>query len=75
MDMVDVTVHIDECVDHEYRDEICNSLLGLDGIYAAVHHDERPHLMMVEYDPFKTNSRTILSRVQGCGVHAELIGL
>jgi hypothetical protein len=73
--LVDVTVHIDETVDHNGRERIADSLRALDGVVAASSHDERPHLMIVEYNPDKVSSQAILARVQSAGVHAELVGL
>ena len=73
--MVDVTVHIDESVDHAGRERIADSLRALEGVLAAVSHDERPHLMVVEYNPDRVTSQAILSRVKSAGVHAELVGL
>lgn len=73
--MVDVTVHIDEAVDHEARERIGDKLRALDGVVAAVSHDQKPHLMVVEYNPDKVSSQTILATVRGAGVHAELVGL
>jgi hypothetical protein len=73
--LVDVTVHIDETVDHARREQIADSLRALDGVVAAASHDERPHLMIVEYNPDKVSSQAILARVRSSGVHAELVGL
>jgi hypothetical protein len=73
--MVDVTVHIDESVDHAARERIADSVRALEGVVAAVTHDERPHLMVIEYNPDKVTSQQILSRVKSAGVHAELVGL
>lgn len=73
--MVDVTVHIDEETDHETRELMKDQLRGMEGVMAAITHDERPHLMVVEYDPDRINSAQILAQVKDAGVHAELIGL
>jgi hypothetical protein len=73
--LVDVTVHIDESVDHAGRERIAESLRALNGVVSAVPHDERPHLMVVGYNPDRVTSQAILARVKSTGVHAELIGL
>jgi hypothetical protein len=73
--MADVTIHIDEETDHETRERIQDVLRELPGVMAASSHDERPHLMVVEYDPEQVNSRKLLDTVTASGVHAELIGL
>jgi hypothetical protein len=48
---------------------------ALGGVVAAVSHDERPHLMVVEYNPQEVDSQGILACVRARGVHAKLIGL
>ncbi len=73
--LVDVTVHIDENIDHAARENVADKVRALDGVVAAAAHDEKPHLMVVEYNPEKTNSSAILACVKSAGIHAELIGL
>jgi len=75
INLADVTVHIDENLDQESREGIQEAVRGLDGVVAAASHDQRPHLMIVEYDPEKVGSDAILARVKEQGIHAELIGL
>lgn len=73
--MVDVTVHIDENVSKEVRGQLEDKLLGMKGVMAATSHDAKPHLMVVEYDPERIQSKEILGAITSSGVHAELIGL
>jgi hypothetical protein len=73
--LTDVTVHIDENVDHATREQIQDKVRALPGVVAAVSHDQRPHLMVVEYNPQQVDSQVILGCVKDQGVHAELIGL
>jgi hypothetical protein len=73
--LTDVTVHIDENIDHDARAKIQEKLRGLAGVDSVVSHDDRPHLMMVQYDPQQLSSQAILACVKEQGVHAEMIGL
>lgn len=73
--MTDVTLHIDEATRHDEREELRSSLLKMDGVMAAASLDEKPHLMVIEYDPDTVNSREFLDVVEKQGLHAELIGL
>ena len=75
MEMVDVTVHIDETIGHERRTQIADTVRVHKGVTAACYHDEKPHLMIIEYDPDTVTSQELLQIVLGQGVHAELIGL
>ena len=62
--MVDVTIHIDEALDHAHLEQLRDRMLGETGVMAAVYHDEKPHLMIVEYDPVKNSSANLLKAVQ-----------
>ncbi len=73
--MVDVTLHLDEDTSHDQREGLRDKLLEMRGVMAAVSHDEKPHLLVVEYDPDVVNSSEILATVKESGLHAELIGL
>jgi hypothetical protein len=73
--MTDVTVHIDENITHNDREALRDRILAQKGVMAAVYHDDKPHLLMVEYDPDAVSSREILKTVTSVGVHAELIGM
>lgn len=75
MEMTDVTIHIDETIDHERRTEIADTIRAHKGVMAVAHHDEKPHLMIIEYDPDTVTSQELLQIVLDQGVHAELIGL
>ena len=72
--MVDVTLHIDENTTHDEREAFRDTLLALDGVMAAACHDEKPHLMLIEYDPEIINSIEIVNAAKKSGFHAELIG-
>lgn len=73
--MTDVTLHIDDNTSHDEREELRDSLLGLQGVMAAAYHDSKPHLMVVEYDPDAINSNEFIAAAKNKGLHAELIGL
>ncbi len=75
MEMADVTVHIDEAIDHDRRTRIADTVRAHKGVMAVAHHDEKPHLMIIEYDPDTVNSRELLQIALDQGVHAQLIGL
>jgi hypothetical protein len=72
---VDITVHIDETLDHARLQTVAERVRKGLGIASAVFHDTRPHFLLVRYDPSKTGSDAVLRLVTEMGVHAELIGL
>lgn len=75
MGTADVTVHVDETIGHARRTEIVDTIRRLKGVAAVSHHDEKPHLMIIKYDPDVISSQKLLQAVLDQGVHAELIGL
>jgi hypothetical protein len=73
--MTDVTLHVDENLDPARRLDLDSALRAVNGVISVHNPDEKPHLIMVEYNPDSTNSRALLDCVLATGVHAELIGL
>ncbi len=73
--IADITMHIDEYTSHEDRERLRDELLGLDGVMAAAYQDEKPHLMVMAYDPDAVKSSTFVKIAQEQGLHAELVGL
>jgi hypothetical protein len=71
----EVTLHIDENTTHDERENFRERILGKDGVIAASCHDEKPHLMLIEYNPDIINSMEFIAEAKNKGLHAELIGL
>jgi len=73
--LANVTVHIDEDLDHPQRDQMEDGFRALDGV-VSVHMAQGPaaHLVVVGYDPEQSNSQDLLSAVSGQGHHGALIG-
>ncbi len=71
----DVTVHIDEDLDAARRSQVEQALRGLDGVVSVSNPDRTPHLLIVQFNPDKVGSSSLLSAVTSQGVHAELVGL
>jgi len=75
INLVDVTLHIDEGLDAEQRGTIVESLRALDGVVSVHNSEKTPHLTIVEFDPDESSTNKILQRVKDQGVHAEIMGL
>ncbi len=75
MNIVDVMIHVDETLDHDRRTRIAETVGAHDGVTDVTHRDERPHLMIVKYDPTKVTAQVLLRVVLDDGVHAELVGM
>ncbi len=73
--MLDVTLHIDEETTHNERESLRDAFLSKKGVMTADCRDERPHLMIVGYDPEDITTMELLATVKNCGYHAELIAM
>jgi hypothetical protein len=73
--LAEVTLHIDEDISHDKREEFRDVLLAMDGVMAAAYHDEKPHLMLIEYNPDAVNSIRFVDAAKKKNLHVELIGL
>lgn len=73
--LTDVTLHIDEALDSGQRQQVEADLRAIDGVVSVHHADQRPHLMIVEYNPAQADSGNLLASVTERGYHAEMIGL
>lgn len=74
MDMADVVIHINETVDHDRRVEIADAIRNHAGVMGVAHHDEKPHLLIVEFDPDQVHAKELLQVSLDQGVHAQLVG-
>jgi hypothetical protein len=66
-------VHIEELLDEYHRKNIESIVKRMEGVTHA-HFNETQHpLMIVGYDPKRTDSATILMRVRRQHLHAQII--
>lgn len=75
MKRTDVVIHLDEELDDEHIHKLEKELGQRDGVYSACVHEDKRHLMLVDYDPDDVHSSELLQHVRQSGIHAELIGL
>jgi len=73
--MLDVTLHIDEETTHDERELLRDAFLSKKGVMTADCRDERPHLMIVGFDPEDVSGVELLATAQRRGYHAELIAM
>ncbi|MBF0188460.1 MAG: hypothetical protein HQL50_11110 [Magnetococcales bacterium] len=68
IDLVDITIHIDEELDTEKRSLLEQYIRQHKGV-VSVHYKqvEKPHLMVVLYNPDETNSQEVLTGVRSFG--------
>ncbi len=73
--LTDVTIHIDSDTDSGTRANVENGLRIIKGVVSVHMPEDKPHLIVVEYNPEETSSSHLLTMVQEVAGHAELIGL
>ncbi len=73
--LADVTIHIDADASAEVRSKVEAALRGLDDVVSVHMPEDKPHLIVVEYNPDKVSSGVLLGAVREMAGHAELIGL
>ena len=73
--MVDVTIHIDEQTTRSEREALRDKLLNQNGVLAADFNKNKPHLIIVEYDPDVIAASKLLNIVEQLELHGELVGL
>lgn len=73
--LADVMIHIDAEINDKIRSQVEASLRGLVDVVSVSMPEDKPHLVIVEYNPDKTSSGVLLAAVREMAGHAELIGL
>jgi hypothetical protein len=73
--LVDITMHIDQRIQAPQLEDLRDRLLSTNGVMSADYQSNRPHLMIIGYDPGKIDSMEVLRVAEQKGIHAELIGM
>jgi len=66
-------VYFDELLDEQHRQSIESMVARVEGVTDAHFNETQQQLMIVDYDPNRTNSGAILSQVKRQHLHAQLI--
>lgn len=72
--LAEVTFLVDEGTSHDELEKFRDVLLAMGGVMAAAFHDEKPHLMLIEYNTDVINSIELVNAAKKHGLHAELTG-
>ncbi len=71
---VEIIVHINESLDGITRNSLQAAILEDKGVLSAEFCPLRYHLLMVQYDRTKLNSRDVLSKVLAQNLSAQIVG-
>ena len=75
MQTADVTIHVDETIDQNKPEAIAGLIEAHPGVVGVTRPDDKPHLIIVKYDPLEVSAHSLLDVVRDQGVHAKLVGL
>ena len=73
--VADFVLHIDENLPPDQLKTLEGHITQMGGVLTASNRDDKPHLILVTYDPEKVKSHDILVKVESEGIHAKLVGL
>jgi hypothetical protein len=71
---VEIIVHINETLDGITRNGLQAAILEDKGVYSAEFCPLRYHLLLVQYDRTRLNSRDVLSKVVARNLSAQIVG-
>ena len=75
MSISDIMIHVDEKLASGEQAALEESLRGCEGVIAPRFATDRPHLLLVSYNPEVAGSDTLLHQVAEAGYHARLVGM
>ncbi len=75
INLADVTIHIDEILDEGGRTKLEEAFRSRDGVVSVRINPDRPHLVIVEYNPKTIKSRDLVDIPRFQGLRGELVGL
>lgn len=71
---VEIIIHINEMLDDITRNGLQAAILEDKGVYSAEFCPLRYHLLLIQYDRTKLNSRDVLSKVVARNLSAQIVG-
>ena len=74
MNISDIMIHINETLSIEARSSFEEEMRQVEGVVAPRFSPGKEHLMIVAFDPEKTNSAILLNKARKAGYSAQLIG-
>jgi hypothetical protein len=74
MNISDVLIHVNESLNEQQRSALEEAVRGIDGVIAPRFNPGKEHLLLVAFNPDRTNFSILLNKVQSFGYQAQLIG-
>ena len=75
MNISDVMIHINESLGEEARTSLEDTMRKIEGVVSPRFNAGKEHLMVIAYDPEKTNTSVLLEKARAAGYTAQLVGM
>jgi hypothetical protein len=75
INIVDITIHIDNNLDTTVRVAVETKLRSLNGVISVHMPEDKPHLVAVAYNPVDVKSEHLVHSIRELAGHVEMIGL
>ena len=74
MSISDIMIHINEPLNVEARCDLEEAMRQIDGVVAPRFNPGKEHLLVIAFDPEKTNTAALLGKARAAGYTAQLVG-
>lgn len=75
MNISDVMIHINESLSKEARSSLENEMRKVEGVISPGFNAGKEHLLVIAYNPEKTNTAVLLEKAREAGYTAQLVGM
>jgi len=75
MNISDVMIHINESLSKEARSSLENAMRKVEGVVSPGFNAGKEHLLLIAYNPEKTNAAVLLEKARAEGYTAQLVGM
>lgn len=74
MNISDIMIHINESLSEEARTSLEDAMRKVEGVVSPRFNAGKQHLLVIAYDPEKTNSAVLLGKARAAGYTVQLVG-
>ena len=75
MNISDVMIHINESLSEEARTSLENAMRQVEGVVSPGFQEDKEHLLVIAYNPERTNASALLEQARAAGYTAQLVGM
>jgi hypothetical protein len=75
MNICGVMIHINESLSKEARLSLENTMRKIEGVVSPGFNPDKEHLLVIAYNPDRTNSAVLLEKAREAGYTAQLVGM